>query len=59
MQIIAISMIAGGVLFNCWAIVFLLVETRKQDRHKEAVDKALEEINHHLRRARMMSRSQR
>lgn len=57
MQIISISLIVGGALFNCWAICVLIVEKRKADRQREAVDKALEEINHHLRRARMMSRN--
>lgn len=59
MHVVAISLIAGGTLFNCWAIGFLLFEKRKEERQRKAVGKALEEINYQLSRARMMSPNQR
>lgn len=52
MRSIVILLIAGGGLFNCWAIGVLLLEKRRDDRQKKAFAKSLEEISYQLHRAR-------
>ena len=52
MQVIAISLITWGCIFNCCAIAFLILENHKSDIQKKNFKKNLEEIDYHLNRAR-------
>jgi hypothetical protein len=53
MNAIAFSLIACGGLFNCCAIVFLLMEKRAREAHKKIFLKNLDEIAYHLHGIRM------
>jgi hypothetical protein len=52
MHAIAISLVVSGCLFNCWAIVYLLRERRRQALQKKRFQRSLDEIEYHLHRAR-------
>jgi hypothetical protein len=56
MHTIAFSLIACGCLFNCCAVVFLLLEKRARDAQKKIFEKNLEEVDYYLRGYTLNSR---
>ena len=57
MHLIAVFLIVSGCLFNCCAVVLLLVEKRKTDLSRKAFQKHLADIDYHLHRARRLGRA--
>jgi hypothetical protein len=53
MNTIDIYLIACGIGFDCCAIGFLFLEQRRQVLQRKRVQQNLEEIEHHLQKARM------
>jgi hypothetical protein len=45
MHAVAFSLIVWGCMFNCGAIVFLFLESRKKDLQKKTFEKNFEEID--------------
>ena len=52
MNAVTFSLIICACLFNCCAIVFLLLERRKRGMQTKNFQKNLEQIDYHLKRAR-------
>jgi hypothetical protein len=54
MHAVAFSLIVWGCMFNCGAIVFLFLESRKKDLQKKTFEKNFEEIDYYLHGVRRL-----